>query len=144
VAAAEYYNSIASASVGRTVAAAVSVPEPVKNFVVALHDCIVKQEVHVVRNLYEHVFNALTERFFEKQPWPSADTIAPLVRGGARASLLVLRGKVLTRSRADKLFMILYRELYFRHIYARLTPTMEQRFQSFENYCDLFDVLLSA
>lgn len=42
--------------------------------------------------------------------------------------------------------MILYKELYYRHIYARIQrgPTLEQRFNSFFNYCDLFNYILSA
>lgn len=45
-----------------------------------------------------------------------------------------------------QVFMILYKELYFRHIYARIQggPTLEQRFNSFYNYCDLFNYILSA
>lgn len=40
--------------------------------------------------------------------------------------------------------MILYKELYFRHIYARIQggPTLEQRFNSFYNYCDLFNYII--
>lgn len=42
--------------------------------------------------------------------------------------------------------MILYKELYFRHIYAKMQggPSLEQRFNSFFNYCDLFNYILSA
>lgn len=42
--------------------------------------------------------------------------------------------------------MILYKELYFRDIYARVPggPKPEQRFLSFYNYCDLFNYILSA
>ncbi len=58
-------------------------------------------------------FNRLTEKFFQKVPWPEADTIAPIVNN-------------------DSHFLILYRELYFRHIYARLTPTIEHRFGSYD------------
>jgi translation initiation factor 3 subunit L len=43
----------------------------------------------------------------------------------------------------DQVFLTLYRELYYRHIYSHLTPTLEQRFQSYENYCDLFNYILS-
>jgi hypothetical protein len=43
----------------------------------------------------------------------------------------------------DPLFLTLYKELYYRHIYAKLTPTLEQRFESYENYCDLFNYILS-
>jgi hypothetical protein len=58
-------------------------------------------------------FNRLTEKFFQKVPWPEAETIAPIVNN-------------------DPHFLILYRELYYRHIYARLTPTIEHRFGSYD------------
>jgi len=58
-------------------------------------------------------FNRLTEKFFQKVPWPEAEAIAPIVNN-------------------DPQFMILYRELYYRHIYARLTPTIEHRFGSYD------------
>src|SRR5215203_4955650 len=44
----------------------------------------------------------------------------------------------------DQVFLTLYRELYYRHIYARLTPTIEHRFHSYENYCDLFNYILNS
>lgn len=44
---------------------------------------------------------------------------------------------------ADIIFQILYKELYYRHIYAKLQPTTEQRLESWQNYLDLFDYLLS-
>merc|ERR1712203_317983 len=46
----------------------------------------------------------------------------------------------------DPIFLNLYRELYFRHIYARVQggPTIEQRFESYYNYCKLFNYILSA
>ena len=42
----------------------------------------------------------------------------------------------------DQVFNCLYKELYYRHIYARLQPTLEQRFGSWQNYTDLFSALL--
>jgi translation initiation factor 3 subunit L len=46
----------------------------------------------------------------------------------------------------DQLFLIFYKELYYRHIYARVQggPTLEQRFESYYNYCNLFNYILSA
>ena len=35
-------------------------------------------------------------------------------------------------------------EMYYRHIYARLTPTLEQRCESWDNYCGLFQVFLTG
>lgn len=39
--------------------------------------------------------------------------------------------------------MILYRELYYRHVYSRLNPDIDDRFHSYENSCELFNYLLS-
>src|SRR6266436_3115799 len=35
--------------------------------------------------------------------------------------------------RADQLFLILHRELYYRHAYSRLQPDIDDRFHSYEN-----------
>lgn len=43
----------------------------------------------------------------------------------------------------DQVFLTLYRELYFRHVYAKLEPNVDDRFQSYENICELFNLLLS-
>lgn len=41
-------------------------------------------------------------------------------------------------------FLLLYKELYYRHIYSKLVPTIEQRIESWLNYCDIFNLLLSV
>jgi hypothetical protein len=43
----------------------------------------------------------------------------------------------------DSIFLILYRELYYRHVYSRLQPNIDDRFHSYENSCELFNYLLS-
>lgn len=43
----------------------------------------------------------------------------------------------------DQLFLVLYKELYYRHIYTRLQPTLDVRIESFNNYCALFDILFT-
>jgi translation initiation factor 3 subunit L len=35
-------------------------------------------------------------------------------------------------------------QLYFRHVYAKLQPTVDDRFQSYENICELFNYLLNS
>jgi hypothetical protein len=47
-------------------------------------------------------------------------------------------------NRIDQLFLILYRELYYRHVYSRLQPDIDDRFHSYENSCELFNYLLSG
>ena len=41
----------------------------------------------------------------------------------------------------DEQVLLLYKELYFRHIYAKLTPTVDDKFDSFQTYVDLFNLL---
>ena len=43
----------------------------------------------------------------------------------------------------DPIFLVLYRELYYRHVYSRLSPNVDDRFHSYENSCELFNFLLS-
>ncbi|XP_015749669.1 PREDICTED: eukaryotic translation initiation factor 3 subunit L-like, partial [Acropora digitifera] len=43
-----------------------------------------------------------------------------------------------------QVFLILYKELYYRHIYNKLKPTLDQRFESYFNYCDLFNYILNT
>eukprot|EP00960_Hanusia_phi_P070034 767222-Hanusia_phi.AAC.1 len=66
-------------------------------------------------------------RFYKQQPWPHpTEQVAPLVEN-------------------DDVFVMLYKELYFRHMYARLGQaiSIEQRIESWENYILLFDRIFS-
>ena len=73
--------------------------------------------------MYENSFNKLTERYFKNQPWPAVELISPFVNN-------------------DTTFQLLYKELFFRHIYAKCRPTASDRVNSWINYCDLFDLFL--
>ena len=42
------------------------------------------------------------------------------------------------------MFLTLYRELYFRHVYARLQPDLDDRFHSYDNYSSLFNLILNS
>merc|ERR1719187_2056980 len=79
-----------------------------------------------VANLYENSWPKLSDDYFKTSSWPEAHEIAPFVQ-------------------EDNLFLILYKELYFRHIYARISggPKIEQRFDSYFNYCSLFNCILT-
>lgn len=104
-----------------------AVPEVVKQFVSYFYRHIKERAVADIHSMYENSFNKITEKYFKQSPWPSSESIAPFVNH-------------------DKIFLILYKELYFRHIYAKLTvgPTLEQRFDSWRNYCDLFNYVLNS
>ncbi|KAJ3043764.1 hypothetical protein HDV00_004170 [Rhizophlyctis rosea] len=103
----------------------VQLPEPVRNFILFFHRNITERSVWELHAIYENGFNKLTEKFYPKAPWPEAESIGGLVND-------------------DPVFLILYKELYYRHIYAKLTPTIEDRFASYTNYCDLFNYILNS
>jgi len=101
------------------------IPDVIRSFVVYFQKNLRDQNVYEVHSIYENSFNKLTDRYYKNTPWPPAEVISPLVNG-------------------DQQFLLLYRELCYRHIYAKLQPTLEQRFDSWANYCDVFNLLLSA
>ena len=75
--------------------------------------------------------------------WPEAEIIAPLVNDGALAMLIGSGHTPNFKSYTDQIFLILYRELYYRHVYSRIQPDIDDRFHSYENSCELFNYLLS-
>uniref|UniRef100_A0A9L0I684 Eukaryotic translation initiation factor 3 subunit L n=1 Tax=Equus asinus TaxID=9793 RepID=A0A9L0I684_EQUAS len=123
------------------------IPEVIKNFIQYFHKTVsdlidqkvyelqasrvssdvIDQKVYEIQDIYENSWTKLTERFFKNTPWPEAEAIAPQVGN-------------------DAVFLILYKELYYRHIYAKVSggPSLEQRFESYYNYCNLFNYILNA
>lgn len=101
-----------------------TIPEVVKSFIVYLCDSIQEGAVYKIQNLYENTFPKLSETYFEKKEWPDEKEVAELVE-------------------KDDLFMTLYKELYYRHIHARIQggPQFEQRVASFYNYCEFFNII---
>lgn len=99
------------------------VPDMVKTFVAYFYRHIREKNVYEILSMYETSFHKLSERYFKASPWPTEKAIAPIVD-------------------SDHVFCLLYKEMYYRHLYARATPTLEQRCESWDNYCALFGVIL--
>lgn len=97
------------------------VPDPVKSFVVHLYRHIREKNVYEIHQMYETSFHTLSDRLFKDTPWPSVEAVAQYVDN-------------------DHVFCLLYREMWYRHLYARLSPTLKQRIDSWDNYCSLFQV----
>jgi translation initiation factor 3 subunit L len=81
--------------------------------------------VYEILSMYESSFAKITEKYFKASSWPPVEAVAPYVD-------------------YDHVFCMLYKEMYYRHIFARLTPTLEQRCASWDNYCELFGVILQG
>ncbi|KAL1529970.1 hypothetical protein AB1Y20_000897 [Prymnesium parvum] len=100
-------------------------PDVIRSFIVYFQKNVRDRNVYEVHSIYENSFNKLTDRFYKNSPWPPVDVISPLVDN-------------------DQQFLLLYKELYYRHIYSKLQPSLHQRIESWLNYCDIFNLLLSV
>lgn len=105
-------------------AALAAVPDAVRKYIVLFHQAVSKNAIPEISAAYESNWNRLTEKYYQKTEWPEAEVIAPLVGD-------------------DQRFLTLYRELWYRHVYSRLSPDGEDRFHSYDNYCDFFNFVLS-
>ncbi|KAJ7100599.1 eukaryotic translation initiation factor 3 subunit 6 [Mycena belliarum] len=106
-------------------AAFAQIPDVVKGFIVHFHQAVLDNNLPEITVAYESGWNKYTEKFYARTEWPEAEIIAPLVND-------------------DPIFLILYRELYYRHVYSRLQPNIDDRFHSYENSCELFNYLLNS
>ncbi|KHN75659.1 Eukaryotic translation initiation factor 3 subunit L, partial [Toxocara canis] len=94
------------------------IPEDVVQYLVYFKRMVDEENVAEIHSLYEHGFPDLTERFFQQKLWPNEDAVENVVGADSR------------------IFMILYKELYFRHVYTRMQrgPSLAHRFDSYQNY----------
>ena len=97
-----------------------------------------------------------SQAHYSQNEWPEAEVIAPLVQNGERRhqprrNALTLESRPSLPHPVPRSELIVTRlkrqlisaQLYFRHVYAKLQPTIDDRYQSFENVCELFNYLLS-
>lgn len=101
------------------------IPDIVKQFITHFYNQVMEKNMEEILKLYENDFRRLSERWFTEFPWPEAERIAQFVNN-------------------EEFFLILYKELYFRHIYAHHQPSIDHRFDSYYNYCDLFEKILNS
>lgn len=102
------------------------IPDLVQDFLSLLEKAIIDRNVYEIQNLYENTFIKLSDNYYSSMPWPEEHEVAQLL------------------TEDNQIFMILYKELYYRHIYAKCQPTLDHRFDSYYNYCHLFNYILSA
>tara|TARA_B100001121_G_C18658469_1_gene607638 strand:+ start:75 stop:1589 length:1515 start_codon:yes stop_codon:yes gene_type:complete len=101
------------------------VPDLVQQFVVYLYRHIRERNLHEIYTMYDNSWNKLSDRYFKTKPWPTVETVSHLVNN-------------------DHVFCLLYREMYHRHLCTKRPPTLQQRADSWETYCSLFDIILNS
>ncbi|CAH8569812.1 unnamed protein product [Heterobilharzia americana] len=101
--------------------------DDVRSFIISLHTHIQEQNVKEIEIDTQVKFPKLTEQYFMSTRWPSVEIVSQIVD-------------------AEPLFLWLYNELYYRHIYSHVSTglTLEDRIQSYANYCLLFGALINA
>lgn len=72
-----YYNLVVSS---QTITA--QIPDGVRNFILHFYRNVIDNNVYELHNIYDSSFNKLTEKYYQKQAWPEAEVIAPLVNDG--------------------------------------------------------------
>ena len=109
------------------------IPDPVRGFYRSLSRHLLSRNIYQLHQLYEVDFPKLSERYYSDSSWPTPEQIADSVdedentgAGGGRSSA-----------------SLLYRELYYRHVYSKLTVDVEDRVESFHAYVELFHAILS-
>uniref|UniRef100_A0A7S3T7U8 Eukaryotic translation initiation factor 3 subunit L n=1 Tax=Strombidinopsis acuminata TaxID=141414 RepID=A0A7S3T7U8_9SPIT len=101
------------------------IPDAVDHFLGSLLAALQTRNIPEIHRLYEDTFNKLTDRHYKSTKWPSVETVMDQVS-------------------THPLFLILYKELYYRHMFARaISVTFEDRKGSWENYCKLLDLIIS-
>lgn len=101
------------------------IPDVVQKFLLYFQQCLHDGNIYELHACYDNSFNKLTEKFYKNTNWPSPSAISSLINN-------------------DETFLIFYTEVYYRHLYSRLQPTIDDRFQSYNNYCTLFNFILNS
>lgn len=99
------------------------VPQIVGQFLMHMHRMFVERNTLELHSLYEQVFVRLTDRYFKSSTWPAPEFIMSYINH-------------------DETFLVFYKELYYRHLFSKSTPTMAQRIEGWTNYCDLFNLFI--
>lgn len=99
------------------------IADAVDHFLGQLLNSLEKRDIKATHHLYEDTFNKLTDKYFKNSRWPSPGAVEDQISD-------------------HTLFIILYKELYYRHIYSNFPVTYEERKASWENYCRLLDLFI--
>jgi len=103
-----------------------TIPDAVDSFLGKLLDALKKRNIKEIHKRYEEDFNTITNNHYRTKKWPSAAAVEKDFPG-------------------EELFLIMYKELYYRHLYSRIQLKdimWSDRKGSWDNYCRLFDLII--
>ncbi|ORY47734.1 hypothetical protein BCR33DRAFT_714808 [Rhizoclosmatium globosum] len=92
------------------------IPDAVANFLRNLATALSTKNVWELHQLYENSFSKLSDKFYAKTNWPAPEKA------------------VAASGSSDPVFAALYKDLYYRHVYAKLAPSLDDRIASYNNY----------
>jgi len=106
-------------------------PEKVDYFLGKLLEALQTRKIADIHKLYEDDFNKLSQEYYKGGRWPSVSLVSSQIS-------------------SEPLFLILYKELFYRHVYSLPTTrnsrdigvSLEERKGSWENYCRLLDLII--
>ncbi|XP_003748325.1 eukaryotic translation initiation factor 3 subunit L [Galendromus occidentalis] len=99
--------------------------EAMRNNLSFLRDAINKGDLNSMQDLYENSLTKLMDQYQNPLPPPDSEEMQQILE-------------------KDELFLIIYKELYYRQIYANGKPLLDDRFNSYYNYVDFFNYILSS
>ena len=106
-----------------TGAAAAAIPSSVRRWLATFYGALKDCDMREISACFEDRFTDIANSLYRSQRWPSSEVVGPYLDQHPAA-------------------IALYHELCYRHIYLRLTPTMDERIESWNNYCQLFELVL--
>lgn len=100
------------------------VPDIVTQFISSMYQAFLDRNIVELHHLYEQAFTTLSDRYFKSVTWPVTNLVSEYFQG-------------------DQTFAMLYNELYFRHMFSKMNPSLAHRIDSWNNYCSLFELFLN-
>ncbi|KAG7395976.1 Eukaryotic translation initiation factor 3 subunit L [Phytophthora boehmeriae] len=100
-------------------------PETVKSWFSHMYTHLISGNVAEMARLYDREFHNLTNNYFKQASWPEPSAVESLVD-------------------QDPTFLLLYKQIYFRHLFSKLQPGMDMKVASWETYCAIFDGVLDG
>merc|ERR1719471_1300236 len=108
------------------------VPSDVRFYLKDFQKCLKSNDATRIYKCQHDKWRIITDKYYKMNPWPTAEAVV--------ASM----GRAMLKDEDGRTFVILYKELRFRHIFTRVPDQRDVNIvlESFQNYIDLFNLFL--